>query len=179
MGEGLFRHYLGGRFEVHSAGTKPSYVRTEAVAIMAELGIDISGQRSKSVDEFLTREFRTSLPFVTAPRRVARCCQARRRFHWSFEDPAAVTGSRKSDSPPFAVSATDPRAGDRFRRDRLTAVRRWPDAAVATKAVQSPCGAGASQRVGFTVAGEALCGWIPAQPSIQFSRDVGQVRQAD
>ena len=50
MAEGLLRHDAGDRFEVESAGTKPSSVRPEAIAAMRELGIDISGQRSKAVD---------------------------------------------------------------------------------------------------------------------------------
>lgn len=93
MGEALFRHYLGDRFEIHSAGTRPSSVRPEAIAVMAELGIDISSHRSKPVDEFLGREF----AYV-----VTVCDNARencpyfpgntRRVHWSFEDPAAVEG---------------------------------------------------------------------------------------
>jgi arsenate reductase (thioredoxin) len=57
MAEGLLRHESGGRWEVHSAGTHPTTVRPEAVAVMNELGIDISWQRSKSVDEFAGREF--------------------------------------------------------------------------------------------------------------------------
>ena len=48
MAEGLLRHDAGDRFEVESAGTKPSSVRPEAIAVMRELGIDISGHRSKS-----------------------------------------------------------------------------------------------------------------------------------
>jgi arsenate reductase (thioredoxin) len=52
MAEGLLRHDAGDCFEVFSAGTKPSQVRPEATAAMRELGIDISGHRSKSVDEF-------------------------------------------------------------------------------------------------------------------------------
>src|SRR5438876_123050 len=52
MAEGLLRHEGGDRFEVFSAGTKPSRVRPEAIAVMQEIGIDISGHRSKSVDEF-------------------------------------------------------------------------------------------------------------------------------
>ena len=52
MAEGLLRHDAGDRFEVESAGTKPSSVRPEAIAVMRELGIDISDHRSKSVDEF-------------------------------------------------------------------------------------------------------------------------------
>jgi len=47
MAEGLLRHDAGDRFEVESAGTKPGRVRPEAIAAMKELGIDISGHRSK------------------------------------------------------------------------------------------------------------------------------------
>ena len=57
MAEGLLRHDAGDRFEVFSAGTKPSHVRPEAIAVMRELGIDISGHRSKSVDEFAGQSF--------------------------------------------------------------------------------------------------------------------------
>src|ERR1700733_1224806 len=57
MAEGLLRHDAGDRFEVESAGTKPSHVRPEAMAAMKEIGIDISGYRSKSVDEFAERNF--------------------------------------------------------------------------------------------------------------------------
>lgn len=94
MAEGLFRKELGEDAEVSSAGTRPSFVRPEAIAAMAEIGIDISGHRSKALDEFLNQEFdyvvtvcdnaRESCPvFPGAPRRV----------HWSIEDPAAVEGS--------------------------------------------------------------------------------------
>ena len=96
MGEGLFRTEGGGSFEVFSAGTKPSSVRPEAVAVMKEIGIDISGHRSKSVDEFSGQSF----DFV-----VTVCDNARdhcpvfpagtERIHWSFEDPAAVQGSEQ------------------------------------------------------------------------------------
>jgi hypothetical protein len=50
-GEGLLRHDAGDRLEVESAGTKPTNVRPGAIAVMKELGIDISGHRPKSVDE--------------------------------------------------------------------------------------------------------------------------------
>jgi arsenate reductase len=55
MAEGLLRHDGGARFEVESAGTKPSHVRPEAIAVMREVGIDISRHRSKSMDEFRGR----------------------------------------------------------------------------------------------------------------------------
>ena len=94
MGEGLFRYEGRGDCEVSSAGTKPSSVRPEAIAAMREIGIDISGHRSKSIDEFSGRAF----DFV-----VTVCDNARdhcpvfpagtARLHWSFEDPAAVEGT--------------------------------------------------------------------------------------
>lgn len=93
MAEGLFRKALGDRFEVASAGTRPGFVRPEAVAAMAELGIDISGHRSKSVGEFLGQEFRY---VVTVCDHARDNCPvfpgAAARIHWSFEDPAAVEG---------------------------------------------------------------------------------------
>jgi arsenate reductase len=96
MAEGLFRHFGGGRWEVFSAGTKPAAVRPEAIAVMREIGIDISGHRSKSVDEFSGQPF----DFV-----VTVCDNARdncpvfpgaaHRIHWSFEDPAAAHGTEQ------------------------------------------------------------------------------------
>jgi protein-tyrosine-phosphatase len=57
MAEGLLRHDAGDRFEVRSAGTKPGHVRPEAIAAMREIGVDIGGHRSKSVDEFAGQPF--------------------------------------------------------------------------------------------------------------------------
>jgi arsenate reductase len=94
MGEGLFRHEGDGAVEVVSAGTKPSHVRPEAVAVMGEIGIDISGQRSKSVDEFAGQKFDV---IVTVCDNARDACPvfpgAAERVHWSFEDPAAAQGS--------------------------------------------------------------------------------------
>ncbi len=57
MAEALLRHDAGDHFEVFSAGVKPSSVRPEAIAVMQELGIDLSGHRSKHVDEFAGQKF--------------------------------------------------------------------------------------------------------------------------
>jgi arsenate reductase len=57
MAEGLLSHDAGDRIEVESAGTRPGRVRPEAIAVMNELGIDISDHRSKHVDEFLDQSF--------------------------------------------------------------------------------------------------------------------------
>ncbi len=96
MAEGLLRQALGGRFEVHSAGTKPGHVRPEAIAVMRELGIDISGHRSKHLDEFRGTEFRY---VITVCDNAAATCPVfpgpAERIHWSFEDPAAVEGSEE------------------------------------------------------------------------------------
>ena len=57
MAEGLLRHDAGECFDVYSAGTKPGIVRPEAIAVMSELGIDITGHRSKHVDEVVGQPF--------------------------------------------------------------------------------------------------------------------------
>jgi arsenate reductase len=92
MAEGLLRHMGGGRVEVHSAGTRPGFVRPEAIAALAELGIDISSHRSKHVDEFAGQRFDD---VITVCDNAAENCPvfpAARRIHWSFEDPAAAVG---------------------------------------------------------------------------------------
>src|ERR1700719_981671 len=57
MAEGLLRHDAGDRFDVQSAGTRPGQVRPEAIAVMKEIGIDISDHRSKHVQEFENQSF--------------------------------------------------------------------------------------------------------------------------
>jgi arsenate reductase (thioredoxin) len=94
MAEGLLRHDAGNACEVFSAGTKPTYVRPEAVAVMREAGIDISGQRSKSVDEFEGQDFDYVITVCDNAKQSCPVFPAKtRRIHWSIEDPAAVQGS--------------------------------------------------------------------------------------
>ncbi len=94
MAEGLLRHDARDLFEVFSAGTKPSQVRPEAIAMMRELGIDISGHRSKSVEEFTGQHFDY---VITVCDNAQESCPVfpalTTRIHWSIEDPAAVEGS--------------------------------------------------------------------------------------
>ncbi len=93
MAEGILRHLAGDDFEVASAGVAPSRIRPEAIKVMGELGIDISGQRSKSVDEFLRQEFHY---VITVCDNANEQCPVfpgpTERIHWSFADPAAVQG---------------------------------------------------------------------------------------
>ena len=93
MGEGLLRHDAGDRFEVSSAGTKPSKVRSEAISVMRELGIDISGHRSKSVDEFNGQPFDYVLTVCDNARESCPIFPGKAIvMHQGFEDPAAVQG---------------------------------------------------------------------------------------
>jgi arsenate reductase (thioredoxin) len=96
MAEGLLRHDAGERFDVESAGTKPGIVRSEAIAAMKELGIDISGHRSKHVDEFGGQKFDY---VITVCGNAKESCPvffgAAKRLHQSFEDPAALNGSEE------------------------------------------------------------------------------------
>jgi arsenate reductase len=93
MAEGLLRHMAGDRVEVHSAGTHPGIVRREAIAVMAELGIDIRGHWSKHVDDFAGQPFDY---VITVCDHAKESCPVypveTRRIHWSFEDPASATG---------------------------------------------------------------------------------------
>jgi arsenate reductase len=88
MAEGLLRHDAGEPFDVESAGTKPGRVRPEAIAVMQELGIDISGHRSKHVDEFEGQTFDT---VITVCDNAREACPvffgALERLHHSFDDP--------------------------------------------------------------------------------------------
>src|SRR6185369_2706610 len=93
MAEGFLRHDAGDRFAVSSAGVNPTQVRPEAIAVMGEVAIDISGHRSKSVDEFRGQKFDYVITVCdNANERCPVFPGRTTRIHWSFEDPAAVAG---------------------------------------------------------------------------------------
>ena len=96
MAEGLLRHLAGNHFEVMSAGTEATHVRPLAIRAMNELGIDISGQESKTRDGYLGDTFDY---VITVCDDANEPCPvfpgAKRRLHWSFEDPAQATGSEE------------------------------------------------------------------------------------
>lgn len=95
MAEGILRQDGGDRFEVHSAGVNPSTVRPEAIQAMSEIGIDISGQRSKSVDEFLGQQFDYVITVCDNANETCPVFSSKaglgktERIHQSFEDPPA------------------------------------------------------------------------------------------
>lgn len=96
MAEGLLRHLAGNRFEVFSAGTEATHVRQLAVRAMDEIGIDLSGQQSKTLDRYIGQTFDY---VITVCDEANEACPvfpgARQRLHWSFEDPAQATGSEE------------------------------------------------------------------------------------
>ena len=93
MAEGLLRDMAGDRFDVASAGVAPTRVRPEAIEAMREIGVDISQQRSKSVDEFAGREFNYVITVCDNANEQCPVFPGRtERIHWSFDDPAAVEG---------------------------------------------------------------------------------------
>ena len=101
MAEGLLRHLAGDRFEVASAGTEPSRVNPLAVAAMGESGMDISRQRSKSVEEFRGQHF--TYVITVCDNANGRCPifpGAVKRLHWPLEDPAAA-GNEAERMPVF------------------------------------------------------------------------------
>jgi arsenate reductase (thioredoxin) len=96
MAEGLLGHLAGERFEPFSAGTEATRVRPEAIKAMREVGVDISGQRSETLDRYLGEPFDY---VVTVCDDANEACPvfpgAKRRLHWSFEDPSQATGSEE------------------------------------------------------------------------------------
>ena len=96
MAEGLLRHLHGDRYEFFSAGTEPTKVNPLAIRAMAERGVDISGQRSKSLTELRGREFDL---VVTVCDRAREACPffpgGGERVHQSFLDPAAAAGTEE------------------------------------------------------------------------------------
>ena len=96
MAEGWFRRRLGERFDVYSAGTKPSFVRPEAIQAMAEVGIDLSGHRSKGVDELAGLEFEWVFTVCDNAREACPVLPgAGQRVHWSLEDPHTLEDFRR------------------------------------------------------------------------------------
>ncbi len=96
MAEGLLRALGGDRFEAYSAGTEATHVRPLAIRAMAELGIDISKQESKSLAHFLSEPFDAVITVCDAAAEVCPVFMgAKRQLHWSFPDPAKAMGSEE------------------------------------------------------------------------------------
>jgi arsenate reductase len=96
MAEALLRHLAGESVEAHSAGTEATHVRPLAIRAMDEIGIDVSGQESKTLDRYVGERFDY---VITVCDEANEACPffpgAKNRLHWSFEDPSQATGSEE------------------------------------------------------------------------------------
>jgi arsenate reductase len=96
MAEGMLRSLAEGRFEVMSAGTEATHVRRQAIKVMNEIGIDISGQESKTLARYLGQPFDY---VITVCDEANEACPvfagAKNRLHWSLEDPSRADGSEE------------------------------------------------------------------------------------
>lgn len=106
MAEGLLRAMYGDRYEAYSAGVDATSVDPRAVQAMSEIGIDISGQRSKFAEEFQDTVFDMAVTVCDRARQACPICsteielpgrspRAREVIHRSFEDPALAAGTEE------------------------------------------------------------------------------------
>ena len=94
MAEGMLRAWAGDRYEAASAGIEPTRVSSEAVAVMAEAGVDISGQSVKGIDEFLGQPWNWVITVCETARHTCPVFPgAARTDHWSFDDPTKANGT--------------------------------------------------------------------------------------
>ena len=125
MVEGLLRHLYGKEYEVFSAGSSPTQVNPLAIKVMAEIGIDISKQTSKSIEEFRNREIDLVISVCqsTAKLTCSLCSSpivmgrpeiidtttpgAKRYLHHGFHDPSEVDGSEEEKTMAFRHTRDD------------------------------------------------------------------------
>jgi arsenate reductase (thioredoxin) len=98
MAEAFLRSYSGDRFEAYSAGLEPKPMNPLTVRVMKEANIDVSGQRSKGVGEYLGKVKFQYL--ITVCDDAEKNCPTvwpgvNKRLHWSFEDPAKFEGTEE------------------------------------------------------------------------------------
>ena len=94
MAEGIAKSLAPSGVKIWSAGSRPTSVRPEAIAVMREIGIDISSSRSKSVSEIPPDEADTVIT-LCAEEECPLFLGKAHRLHWGMPDPAAAGGSEK------------------------------------------------------------------------------------
>jgi arsenate reductase len=103
--EGMLRAWAGDRFEVVSAGTEQTRVRPEAIAVMAEVGVDISGHTSKTLGPFMGQDFSW---LITVCDQAKEACPTipgvRQQAHWSIDDPSGVEGDEEARLEAFRTA---------------------------------------------------------------------------
>lgn len=108
LAEGILRAHGGDSVAVFSAGSQPAAVHPLAIRAAAALGIDISGHRSKLMDQFAGQTFDA---VITVCDKVREVCPTfpgdPHQIHWSLPDPAAVTGTEEEKSQAFQQTARE------------------------------------------------------------------------
>jgi arsenate reductase len=104
MAEAFLRELGAGRYEAHSAGLESRPIDPRTVLVMAEIGYDLSGQRSKDVREYLGKRHFEYL--ITVCDEAEKNCPrvwpgVSARLHWSFEDPVSYSGSEEESLMKF------------------------------------------------------------------------------
>ena len=125
MAEGLLRHFYGEKYEVFSAGSSPTQVHPLAIKVMAEIGIDISKQTSKSIEEFRNKDIdvvasvcrssaKVICPFCSSPIIKGRpeiinetLPEAKHYVHHGFSDPSELDGSDEEKLAAFRRTRDD------------------------------------------------------------------------
>jgi arsenate reductase len=108
LAEALLRHRGGTDFEVSSAGTERKGINPFTLRVLAEIGVDASFARSKSVTEFLDRQFDYVITVCDHARQVCPVFPgAHESLHWGLEDPAAVEGADEEKLAAFRRTAAE------------------------------------------------------------------------
>ena len=96
IAEGFLRHMAGDKFEVYSAGVKPTQVNPLSIKVMAEVGVDMSKHRSKSAMEFIGQKFDYVITVCDNAKQTCPVFPGHyEKLHWSLEDPAEAEGSEE------------------------------------------------------------------------------------
>jgi arsenate reductase len=106
----LLKQLGGDEFDVYSAGTRPKGINPYTVRVLEPLGIDLSGERSKSLTEYQGQTFDYVITVCDAAAEECPVYPEAERIHWSFVDPAAVAGSDEEKLRAFETTVRDMRA---------------------------------------------------------------------
>ncbi|WP_263788786.1 arsenate reductase ArsC [Salinibacter grassmerensis] len=124
MAEGLLRDRYSDRYDAHSAGTERTHVRPLALDVMEEIGVDLAGHTSKTIEDLGDRTFDVVVTVCDAAREACPYLPAEKEnLHRSFEDPSAAEGTEE-----------ERRAVFRRVRDELAA---WIDEAFASESTEA------------------------------------------
>ncbi len=108
MAEGLLRNAAGDRVQALSAGTEATSVRPEAIRAMAELGVDISGQVSKTLERYLHEPIDWLITVCDQAREACPTLPGvANQLHWSVEDPSLLAGSDAARLAAFRAARDD------------------------------------------------------------------------